>query len=779
MKFKGLSGLHQSKKEHQLPGSYATPASSTSNVKTVQGFRGLHQNHKGSLLTATGSGSAGSTVAIIHGFRGLRKNHEGSVLAARDGRSTSTVANIHRFRGLRKNGRGSIPSALHSGGAAAESQSIEPATQIRNPGGAGGATSTDPLSPYSNTQTGNPGDAGGATSTDPLPPYSNAGLAEARLIDEEEPIFRAVPVNMTSRRFSIRSSRRPSNAVEPKLREQSTNLWGIFVCAVFILATVMGVVFGTRSSSGGVRASTTIANITSDPLALATKLGLPPYTIKTIQEDPGYLAPSAKAYQWLLEDIASAATPHAMPPWKQVQRFSLALFYHALGGDSWKANEGWLDHAADECRDWFFRKVIASAPQMGKAIIFVHESETNQTELIESPCDEEGRFTHLAFAGSNLVGPIPREIALLTSLTYLDVSANAITGSLPTEIAFLTNLERLFANRNFISGSIPTEVGLLTNLEMFDLGNNQNFEGPIPSEFGLLSKKLKVFSTQRSSVTGFVPTELFLLTNLEEYLIHQSLNMTGGTLEGIGKLSNLREFVAHGIPYKSTMPTEVGLLTNLLNFNLWNTQVAGPVPSELWSLTSLRRIDMGDNFLTGPFPSDELGQMSNLQILFINGNRLTGTLPSMPWERMPNVSILSIGGNNGGNQLSGTIPTELGLLTAMTRLDLNMMALTGTIPSELGRMTGMGTLLLHNTELTGTIPPELVAMTTLDAFTVSMTHLTGSIPDELCYGVKEVALKCLSYFGVQGNVCTGFEITDFSCSDSLLCGCSCSNCSSM
>jgi len=254
MKFKGLSGLHQSKKEHQLPGSYATPASSTSNVKTVQGFRGLHQNHKGSLLTATGSGSAGSTVAIIHGFRGLRKNHEGSVLAARDGRSTSTVANIHRFRGLRKNGRGSIPSALHSGGAAAESQSIEPATQIGNPGGAGGTTSTDPLSPYSNTQIGNPGDAGGATSIDRLSSYSTEGLAEARLVNEEEPIFQAHPVNMKTQRFSIRSSMRSSmrsstqsspgvaasssNTAEPHLREHSTSSWGVFVVAVVIAAAV-------------------------------------------------------------------------------------------------------------------------------------------------------------------------------------------------------------------------------------------------------------------------------------------------------------------------------------------------------------------------------------------------------------------------------------------------------------------------------------------------------------------------------------------------------------
>ena len=105
-----------------------------------------------------------------------------------------------------------------------------------------------------------------------------------------------------------------------------------------------------------------------------------------------------------------------------------------------------------------------------------------------------------------------------------------------------------------------------------------------------------------------------------------------------------------------------------------------------------------------------------------------------------------------------------------------MMNITGTIPTELGAATAMKKLLLHNTELSGQIPMELATMTELEAFTVSNTYLTGSIPEELCDGVKEVSMKCLTYFGVQGNLCTGFETHDFSCSASMLCGCSCADC---
>ena len=39
------------------------------------------------------------------------------------------------------------------------------------------------------------------------------------------------------------------------------------------------------------------------------------------------------------------------------------------------------------------------------------------------------------------------------------------------------------------------------------------------------------------------------------------------------------------------------------------------------------------------------------------------------------------------NDLTGTIPTEFGQLTNMTRLDMQELHLTGTLPSEIGAMS--------------------------------------------------------------------------------------------
>ena len=67
--------------------------------------------------------------------------------------------------------------------------------------------------------------------------------------------------------------------------------------------------------------------------------------------------------------------------------------------------------------------------------------------------------------------------------------------------------------------------------------------------------------------------------------------------------------------------------------------------------------------------------------------------------------------NNG---LSGTIPTEVGLLTYMHKLFLSGNELSGTIPSELGYMTRLWTLDLTGNKLSGTVPTELGTLRQLD-----------------------------------------------------------------
>ena len=68
------------------------------------------------------------------------------------------------------------------------------------------------------------------------------------------------------------------------------------------------------------------------------------------------------------------------------------------------------------------------------------------------------------------------------------------------------------------------------------------------------------------------------------------------------------------------------------------------------------------------------------------------------------------------NQLSGTIPPELGNLTGLYELDLDTNQLTGTMPSQLGNLTGLYVLDLSKNQLAGPMPLSLDHLSLLSAF---------------------------------------------------------------
>ena len=136
-------------------------------------------------------------------------------------------------------------------------------------------------------------------------------------------------------------------------------------------------------------------------------------------------------------------------------------------------------------------------------------------------------------------------------------------------------------------------------------------------------------------------------------------------------------------------------------------------------------LNLGFNELSGTIPS-ELGNLSNLSTLDLGVNRLSGTIPS-ELGNLSNLWSLVF----WGNQLSGTIPSELGNLSSLTGLYLGGNQLSGTIPSELGNLSSLTGLYLYANQLSGTIPSELGNLSSLNELDLSVNQLSGTIPSEL------------------------------------------------
>ena len=83
------------------------------------------------------------------------------------------------------------------------------------------------------------------------------------------------------------------------------------------------------------------------------------------------------------------------------------------------------------------------------------------------------------------------------------------------------------------------------------------------------------------------------------------------------------------------------------------------------------------------------------------------------------------------NNLTGSIPPQIGILNWMMGVNLAHNQLTGPIPPEVGNLHYLEDLWLQDNELEGSIPPELGHMYALNIFDVSHNHLTGTIPPEL------------------------------------------------
>ena len=191
------------------------------------------------------------------------------------------------------------------------------------------------------------------------------------------------------------------------------------------------------------------------------------------------------------------------------------------------------------------------------------------------------------------------------------------------------------------------------------------------------------------------------------------ITVTEGHVTGIN-LSNNK--------LSGTIPAEIGQLTQLQSLWLNNNQLSGTIPASIGLLTQLQTLSLSTNQLSGTIPV-EIGQLTKLTSLSLNQNQFSGTIPV---EIGQLTQLTSIYLNN--NQLSGTIPDEIGLLTKLIALYLGNNKLSGTIPASIGQLTQLQILSLVTNKLSGTIPAEIGQLAQLNTLYLNDNQLSGTIP---------------------------------------------------
>jgi hypothetical protein len=231
-----------------------------------------------------------------------------------------------------------------------------------------------------------------------------------------------------------------------------------------------------------------------------------------------------------------------------VQRYVLATFYFATGGDAWgqcSAPENLDDAAsvaaANESCDRVVTPYAVTNERVGDTSTDAWLGPVNECEWggvacwgSDTPnldlCLDQLDFENNGLAGllvpelsvlpsmrflileqGGITGPIPSEYGELERLLIIDMDFNDITGTLPETLYDLSAMQQLDLNDNQISGTISTRIGQLSELAFLQIDHNL-FGSTIPSEMGQLNN-LRIAFLSVNALTGEMPEEVCALRN--------------------------------------------------------------------------------------------------------------------------------------------------------------------------------------------------------------------------------------------------------------------------
>jgi Leucine rich repeat len=249
---------------------------------------------------------------------------------------------------------------------------------------------------------------------------------------------------------------------------------------------------------------------------------------------------------------------------------------------------------------------------------------------------------------------------------------------------------------NALSGQLPFELSLLEHLEEIDLSSNFIYCDEEQHDVWIFMKALRTLKME----DNFVVTE-------------------------------------------SGLPTQFVNLASLEKLQMSYNLLQGPLSEQVFSgMQKLQHLEIESNYLSGPIPA-AVGQLPDLVYLYARRNSFTIHFPSMVANNTY-PSLFSLWLDN--NDVTGSIPTTIGLIKELASFSITNAALTGSIPTEFGNLIGLKRVWLYNNQITGGLPTTLEQLKELQVFEIHHNNMAGLIPSSICTSVKasDYQFKALS-----------------------------------
>jgi Leucine-rich repeat (LRR) protein len=275
---------------------------------------------------------------------------------------------------------------------------------------------------------------------------------------------------------------------------------------------------------------------------------------------------------------------------------------------------------------------------------------------------------------------------------------------------------------NCLQVDIPDDIFLLSSLRTLNLTDNVFMKGIFPQPLFSLTS-LTSLGLRSCAIEGTIPGRLKVLSNLESLDI--SYNVFTGNIAFVMALTGLKKLDFSGNLLTGPIPTEIGQLSKLVELtNIGNVFQAFP-DTELGPSRRLDTFHRREGVVISGIPS-EIGNLTNLRRLEISFGSISGEIPSEISRLMKLKSLILY-----YNQFTGTIPRELFGMTNLERMDLSNNLLTGALSPDVDQMTSLRSLLLGVNSLEGSLPAQIGNATSLRRLDLSTNHFSGTIPSSL------------------------------------------------